>query len=114
MSTVNNNVRLIGHLGEEPKFKKLESGKRVATFSIATNEVYRDVNGDKRTDATWHRLVAWDKQADIVGKYLKKGSEIAIDGRLTNYSYEDKSGEKHYITEIVVNSLMMLDKKNGK
>jgi single-strand DNA-binding protein len=113
MSTLSNNVRLIGHLGEEPKVKKLESGKRVASFSIATNEVYRDVKGEKRSEATWHRLVAWDKQADIVEKYLKKGSEIAIDGKITNRSYEDKNGEKHYITEILVNSLLMLDKKSG-
>jgi single-strand DNA-binding protein len=113
MSTLSNNVRLIGHLGEEPKVKKLESGKRVASFSIATNEVYRDIKGTKRSEATWHRLIAWDKQADVVEKYLKKGSEIAIDGKITNRSYEDKNGEKHYITEIVVNSLLMLDKKSG-
>lgn len=113
MSTINNNVRLIGHLGEEPKVRKLDSGKMVATFSIATNEVYRDVNGNRHSETTWHRLVAWSRQAEIVEKYLKKGSEIAIDGRITNRSYEDKNGEKHYITEIVVDALQMFGKKNG-
>ncbi len=113
MNALRNSVRLIGHLGDNPKVRKLESGKTVANFNIATNEIYRDSNGQKQSETTWHRLVAWGKQAEIVENYVKKGSEIAIDGRITNRSYEDKNGEKHYITEVLVNSLLMLDKPNS-
>lgn len=113
MNALRNNVRLIGHLGDNPKVRKLESGKTVANFNIATNEIYRDNKGEKQSETTWHRLVAWGKPAEIAENYLKKGSEIAIDGKLTNRSYEDKNGEKHYITEIVVNSLLMLDKNSN-
>ncbi|NCB07625.1 MAG: single-stranded DNA-binding protein [Bacteroidia bacterium] len=110
MNALRNSVRLIGHLGDDPKVRKLDSGKTLANFTIATNEVYRDQNGNQQSETTWHRLVAWGKQAEIVEKYMKKGAEIAVEGKLTNRTYEDKGGEKHYITEIVVNSLLMLDK----
>jgi single-strand DNA-binding protein len=113
MNALRNSVRLLGHLGEDPKVRRLESGKSVANFSIATNEVYRDSRGEKQNETTWHRLVAWGKQAEIAEKYLKKGSEITIEGKLTNRSWEDKDGEKHYITEVVVNSLLMLDKNKN-
>lgn len=111
MNALRNSVRLIGHLGDDPKVKKLESGKKVANFTIATNETYRDANGDKRSEATWHRLVAWERQAEIIENYVKKGSEIAIEGKLTNRSFDGKNGEKQYITEIIVNSILLLDKK---
>ena len=114
MNALRNSVRLIGHLGDEPKVKKLNGGKKVVTLSIATNEVYRDSKGEMQSETTWHRLVAWNKQAEIVEKYLKKGAEIAIEGKLTNRSWADKNGEKHYLTEVVVNSLLMLDRKNDK
>ncbi|WP_372936718.1 single-stranded DNA-binding protein [Mariniphaga sediminis] len=112
MNALRNSVRLIGHLGDNPKVRKLDSGKTVANFSIATNEIYYDQSGKKVSETTWHRLVAWGRQAEVVENYLKKGSEIALEGKLTNRSYEDKNGEKQYISEIVVNSLMMLDKKS--
>ncbi len=112
MNVLRNSIRLIGHLGDDPKVKKLESGKTLASFSLATNEVFIDQNGEKQSEATWHRLVAWGKQAEIAETYLKKGSEVAVEGKLTNRSYDDKNGEKHYITEIVVNAILMLDKKN--
>ena len=112
MNALKNSVRLIGYLGETPNVRKLDSGKTVVNFSMATHETYRDSNGEKHTETTWHRLVAWGKPAEVAENYLKKGSEIAVEGRLTNRSYEDKNGEKHYVTEIVVNSLLMLDKKN--
>lgn len=110
MNALRNSVRLLGRLGESPKVTNLESGKKVANFSLATNEIYRDSRGEKQTETTWHRLVAWGKQAEVAEKYLKKGSEISIEGKLTNRQWEDKNGEKHYSTEIVVNSLLMLDK----
>jgi single-strand DNA-binding protein len=108
MNALRNNVRLIGNLGDDPKVRKLDSGKTVANFSIATNEIYRDSKGEKQSETTWHRLVAWGKQAEVVENYVKKGSEIAIDGKISNRSYEDKNGEKHYITEILVNSVLLL------
>ena len=113
MNALRNSVRLIGNLGEDPKVRKLDSGKTVANFSIATNEIYRDSKGDKQSETTWHRLVAWGKQAEIAEKYLKKGSEIALEGKLTNRSYDGKNGEKQYVTEILVNSILMLDKNKN-
>lgn len=113
MNALRNSVRLLGHLGEDPKVRKLDSGKTVANFTIATNEIYRDHNGEKQSETTWHRLVAWGKQAEIAEKYLKKGSEISIEGKLTNRSYEDKNGGKQYITEVVVNQMLMLDKASN-
>ena len=110
MNALRNSVRLLGRLGDEPKVRNLESGKKVANFNIATNEVYRDSRGDKKEETTWHRMVAWGKQAEIAEKYLKKGSEISIEGKLTNRQWEDKEGEKHYTTEVVINSMLMLDK----
>ncbi|HPF51759.1 MAG TPA: single-stranded DNA-binding protein [Draconibacterium sp.] len=114
MNALRNSVRLLGHLGEDPKVRKLDSGKTVANFNIATNEIYRDQNGNKQSETTWHRVVAWGKQAEIAEKYLKKGSEVSIEGKLTNRSYEDKDGEKHYITEVVINQMLMLDKAVGQ
>ncbi|HKL33943.1 MAG TPA: single-stranded DNA-binding protein [Tangfeifania sp.] len=113
MNALRNSVRLIGNLGEDPKVRKLDSGKTVANFSIATNEIYRDTKGEKQSETTWHRLVAWGKQAEIAEKYLKKGSEIALEGKLTNRSYDGKDGEKHYVTEVLVNSILMLDKNKN-
>ena len=110
MNALRNNVRLIGNLGDDPKVRKLDSGKTVANFSIATNEIYKDSKGEKQSETTWHRLVAWGKNAEVVENYVKKGSEIAIDGKISNRSYEDKNGEKHYITEILVNSVLLLGK----
>jgi single-strand DNA-binding protein len=113
MNALRNSVRLIGNLGDDPKVRKLDSGKTVANFSIATNEIYRDNSGNKQSETTWHRLVAWGKQAEIVESYVKKGSEIAIEGKLTNRSYEDKNGEKQYVSEVLVNSILLLDKNKN-
>ena len=113
MNALRNSVRLIGHMGEDPKVRKLDSGKTVANFSIATNEIYRDQKGEKQSETTWHRLVAWGKQAEIIESYVKKGSEIAIEGKLTNRSWEDKNGEKQYMTEVLVNEVLLLDKRKN-
>ena len=109
MYALKNKVQLIGHLGHKPEVKETESGKKVTSFNMATSDVYRNAKGEKVTETQWHRLVAWGKMAEIAGKYLDKGREIAIEGRLTNRSYTDKEGNKKYITEIVVNELLMLD-----
>src|SRR5690554_513441 len=111
MSTLNNKVQLIGNLGAAPEVKTTESGKTMATLSIATTDRYKDSNGEKQENTQWHRVVAWGKTAEIAEKYLKKGSRIAIEGRLNNRSYDDKNGEKKYIPEVVATELLMLDPK---
>ncbi len=111
MYALKNKVQLIGNLGNAPEVKTTESGKKLARFSVATNESYRNAKGEKVTETTWHNLVAWGKVADIAEKYLNKGSEIAIEGKLINRSYTDKDGNKKYITEIQVNELLMLGSK---
>ncbi len=111
MNSLKNSVRLIGHLGDDPKIKKLDGEKSVANFTIATNENSRDHDGNKKQETTWHKLVAWGKEAEYAGKYLKKGTEIAIEGRITNHSYEDKNKETHFVSEIWVNDILILDKK---
>src|SRR5688500_8545677 len=112
MNQVKNSVRLIGHLGQDPELK--ETGKsKLVKFSLATNETYKNEAGEKVEETQWHNLIAWGKQAEVAKEYLKKGSEIAIEGKLTNRSYEDKEGIKRYITEIVVRDFSFLGKKSG-
>jgi len=111
MNTLRNKVQLIGNLGNNPEIITLESGKKLAKFSIATNDSYRNASGEKITDTQWHNVIAWNKTAEIVEKYLTKGNEIAVEGKLTSRSYENKEGVKKYITEIVVNELLMLGGK---
>ncbi|UMB53158.1 single-stranded DNA-binding protein [Lutibacter sp. A64] len=111
MSTLRNKVQLIGNLGNNPEIITLESGKKLAKFSIATNETYKNAQGEKVTNTEWHNLVAWGKTAEIVEKYLEKGKEIAIEGKLTSRTYDDKDGNKRYITEVVVTELLLLGTK---
>jgi single-strand DNA-binding protein len=111
MYALKNKVQLIGNLGAKPEVKTLESGKKMATFNLATSESYRNASGDKVTETQWHRLVAWGKVADIVEKYLDKGKEIAIEGKLVHRSYNDKGGSKKYISEVQVSELLMLGAK---
>lgn len=108
MSTLRNKVQLIGHVGQEPIMTNLESGKNVIRLSLATNESYKNSKGEKQTNTDWHNLVAWGKTADIIEKYVTKGKEIAIEGKLTSRSYEDKEGTKRYVTEVVVNEILLL------
>jgi single-strand DNA-binding protein len=105
-----NRVQLIGHVGQEPEVKNLEGGKKLANISIATNDVYYKDNGDKVEKTEWHRVTAWGKTAEIIEKYVAKGKEIAIDGKLTTRSYDDKDGNKRYVTEIVANEVLLLGK----
>ena len=111
MNALRNRVQLIGNLGTEPEIITLESGKKLAKFSIATNETYKNAKGDKVTDTQWHNVVAWNKTAEIIEKYVQKGNEIIVEGKLTSRSYETKEGEKRYITEVVCNELLMLGGK---
>jgi len=110
MNTLRNKVQLIGNLGNDPEIVNLESGKTLAKFSIATNESYKNTQGEKVTDTQWHNVVAWGKTAEIVEKYVTKGKEVAIEGKLTTRSWEDKEGMKRYITEVVCSELLMLGK----
>ncbi|WP_353777249.1 single-stranded DNA-binding protein [Winogradskyella sp. 3972H.M.0a.05] len=108
MNTLRNKVQLIGHLGQDPEIINLDNGRTLAKFSIATNESYKNANGEKVENTYWHNIVAWGKTAEIVEKYLAKGKEVAVEGKLTNRTYETKEGEKRYITEVVCNELLML------
>jgi single-strand DNA-binding protein len=110
MNTLRNKVQLIGNLGNDPEIINLESGKTLAKFAIATNESYKNAQGEKVTDTQWHNIVAWGKTAQIVEKYVGKGKEVAIEGKLTTRSWEDKDGMKRYITEVVCSELLMLSK----
>ncbi|MBN1927497.1 MAG: single-stranded DNA-binding protein [Prolixibacteraceae bacterium] len=107
MTTLRNRVQLVGNLGMDPEIVNFESGKKVAKFTVATNETYSDGNGNKATSTQWHNVVAWGKQADFVEKHLRKGKEVALEGKLTYRQYEDKNKQKHYITEVVLNSFIV-------
>ncbi len=111
MSTLRNKVQLIGNLGNDPEIVNLDGGKKLAKFSIATNETYKNQKGEKVTDTQWHNVVAWGKTAEIIENYVTKGKEVAIEGKLTSRSYDDKEGNKKYITEVVCNELVMLGSK---
>ncbi|MDX1326267.1 MAG: single-stranded DNA-binding protein [Arenibacter sp.] len=110
MNALRNKVQLIGNLGNDPEIINLDGGAKLAKFSIATNETYKNSKGEKVTDTQWHNVVAWGKTAEIVESYLNKGKEVAIEGKLTTKSYETKEGEKRYVTEIRCNELLMLGK----
>ncbi|MFZ9047141.1 MAG: single-stranded DNA-binding protein [Cyclobacteriaceae bacterium] len=112
MTTLRNHVQLIGRLGNEPEVHTFESGTRKATFSLATNDQYYNNKGEKVQETQWHNVVAWGKKVDIIENYLKKGSEIAVQGKLATRSFETKTGEKRCVTEINMNELLMLGKKD--
>lgn len=109
MNTLKNKVQLIGNVGQEPIITTLESGKKVVRLSLATNENYKNGNGEKQTDTNWHNIVAWGKTAGIIEKYVNKGKEVAVEGKLTSRSYEDKEGVKRYVTEVVVSEILLMD-----
>ena len=111
MYALKNKVQLIGNLGNAPEVKTTESGKKLARFSMATDESYRNAKGEKVTETTWHNLVAWGKVAELAEKFLTKGKEIAIEGKLINNSYTDKDGNKKYSTEVQVSEILMLGSK---
>jgi single-strand DNA-binding protein len=113
MKTLRNSVQLIGRLGKDPEVKSFDSGKTKASFSIATSETYKNQKGEKVQDTQWHNLVIWGKLADVAGKYLKKGAEIAVEGKLVHRAYDTAKGEKRYITEITVNDFVMLGSKQS-
>jgi single-strand DNA-binding protein len=112
MNTLKNRVTLIGNLGQDPEVKTIETGKKVTHFTLATDDGYKNSDGQKVSETTWHNIVAWNGLAEIAGKYLKKGHQVAVEGRIVYRTYEDKKGATKYITEIVLNDLILL--RNGK
>ncbi len=113
MNALRNKVQLIGHLGADPEIRTFDSGKMKATLSLATSDVYKDSNGNKISDTQWHRLIIWGNRAKVAEKYLKKGNELAVEGKITYRAYENGNGEKRYFTEILVNDFVLLGRKNG-
>ena len=111
MISLKNKVQLIGHLGMDPEIKTLESGTKLAKFSIATNESYKNAKGEKVTDTEWHHVIAWNKTADLAEMFLEKGKEVAIEGKLTTRSWDDDNGNKRYMTEVVCNEILFLGNK---
>jgi single-strand DNA-binding protein len=114
MNTLKNRVQLIGNLGQDPESKTLESGKKVAKFTLATSDSFKNADGQKVNETTWHNIVAWNGLADIAGKYLKKGHQVAIEGKIVYRTYEDKNKVTKYITEIVANDMLMLKSPKEK
>jgi single-strand DNA-binding protein len=108
MSTLNNRVQLIGNLGKDPEVKEFEGGKKVAKFSLATTESYKNDEGEKISETSWHNVVAWNGLATIAEKYLNKGKEVAVEGRISYRNYEDKDGVKKYFTEIILSQIQLL------
>lgn len=111
MNSLRNRVQLIGNLGTAPEVKTITGGKKVAKLVIATNETYKNQKGEKVTETTWHNLTAWGNNAEIAEKFLEKGSEIAVEGKLKNNHYTDKDGIKRYVTEIEISEFVMLGAK---
>ncbi len=111
MNTLKNKVHLIGNLGFDPEVREIAQGRKVARLSVATNDSYRNASGERVTDTQWHTVVAWGTTAEAVEKMLRKGSPVALEGRLVHRSYETKDGTKRYITEVVMNDFQLLPGK---
>ncbi len=112
MNSLRNRVQLIGNLGADPEVKTFENKRKVARLSLATSDEFTNKDGEKVKQTQWHQLVVWGKQAEVCEKYLKKGKEIAIEGKLTYRTWTDKEGKNHNITEIVVNELLLMGGKD--
>ena len=111
MYSLRNKVQLIGNLGKNPEVKTTDSGKKLVKFSVATNELFTNAKGEKVKETQWHNVVAWGKLADVAEKYLNKGTEVALEGKLVTKDFSDKDGNKRTITEIQVNEMLMLGSK---
>ncbi|MCB0794072.1 MAG: single-stranded DNA-binding protein [Flavobacteriales bacterium] len=113
MNTLKNNVQLIGNLGNDPELRETAQGRKMARMSVATNDSYKNQAGERVTDTQWHTVVAWGKQAEQVAQLLRKGSKLALQGRLVHRSYEGKDGQKRYITEIVLNEFQLMGNREA-
>lgn len=108
-----NKVILLGNLGKDPEIRKLENGRAVVNFSLATSETYKNRTGEKVTTTEWHNVVLWSPLAEIAEKYLRKGNQVYIEGKITNRSYDDKDGNKKYITEVVGREMTLLGNRTS-
>jgi len=108
MKALQNKVQLIGHVGKDPIIKDFEGGKKLANLSLATKDVYVSKKGDQVEQTQWHNIVAWGKTAEIIERFVEKGKQIGITGKLTSRSYDDKEGNKRYVTEVVVSELLLI------
>jgi single-strand DNA-binding protein len=106
-----NKVTLIGNLGNDPSTQTIEGNIKVSKFSLATSESYKDNNGQNHTTTDWHNIILWRGLADLATNYLKKGSLVYVEGKIKTRSYDDKDGQKKYVTEIIAEQLILLDKK---
>ena len=113
MNTLRNSVQLIGNLGKDIELKSFDNGTKLAKFSLATNEFYKNSKGEKVQETQWHNIVAWGKTAEFMDKSLSKGSEVAIKGKLTHRSYDDKNGVTKYISEIVAQEFMKITREEA-
>ena len=111
MNALRNRVQLIGRLGQDPEVKQTKNGRTLARFSLATSEIYKNSQGERTEETQWHPIVVWGERAETVSKYLRKGKEVALEGKLVHRTYDDTDGNKKYITEVVVNEFLMLGKK---
>lgn len=111
MNNLRNSVRLVGHLGADPEFKKLDNGGALTKFSLATNEYYKGKDGEKMTTTHWHNCVAWGKTAELMHQLLKKGQEVILSGRINYNSYQDQNGQNRKRTEIIVHEFSKVGKK---
>ena len=112
MNNLRNKVQLIGNIGQTPEIVTFENGNKLAKLRIATNEKYKTLKGETVTDTQWHNAIAWGKTADIIEKYVKKGQEIAVEGRLIHESFDGKDGIKRYTSKIQINELVMIGQNN--
>ena len=106
-----NQVQLIGNVGQAPEIKVLDNGRKLAKFSLATHESYRAASGEKIQQTQWHRLVAWGRTAEFIENYVSRGRRIAIQGKLNNRSYTGADGQTRYVTEVVVDEVLLLDSR---
>jgi single-strand DNA-binding protein len=113
MNAMRNRVQLIGNLGQDPEIKTLESGKKVVHFTMATNDSYKNSDGQKIDETTWHNIVAWNGLAERASKFLKKGNEVAVEGRIVYRTYDDKKGITKNVTDIVLTNLLLLRSAKG-
>ncbi len=113
MKNLRNSVQLIGRLGQDPEVRELTTGRKLTTFSVATSDTYTNADGDKIEDTQWHNIVAWGKVGEIASEHLTKGAEVCLQGKLIHRTYENKEGEKRYVSEINLNEMVMLGGKKA-
>lgn len=107
-----NKVLLIGNVGKDPDVRHLEGGASVATITLATSERYKDRSGELKETTEWHTIVAWRQLADLASNYIRKGTQIYVEGRIRSRSYDDQNGNKRYVTEILADSIQLLGRRS--